>query len=176
MPTKSAAPAAKKTTAAKATKATPKPPVEDEPDLLADMPDERQAPTNQNDDDDESYDLLSDMSESAATAWMPWDESLDTEQPDKIQGKLVHIGTVQQDAKYGGDDVPYIELIDRSDPSITWGVRGYATVLRNQLEREIANGLSNGDIIALAHWGVKTNRKGDNEYRDFTVKSAKAKR
>lgn len=175
MPTKSAAPAAKKATAVKA-KATPKPPVADEPDLLADMPDEREAPSNQNDDDDESYDLLSDMSESAATAWMPWDDALEDAQPDKIQGRIVHIGTVTQDAKYGGDDVPYIELVDRNNPDITWGVRGYATVLRNQLQREIDNGLSNGDVIALAHWGVKTNRKGDNEYRDFTVKSAKAKR
>lgn len=172
MPTKTPA---KKTTAAKATKATPKPPVEDEPDLLAEMPDERKPSAPNDDDDGESYDLLSDMSESSATAWMPWDESLEEEQPDKIQGRIVHIGTVQQDAKYGGNDVPYIELIDKVNPDITWGVRGYATVLKNQLQREIDNGLSNGDFVALAHWGVKTNRKGDNDYRDFTVKSLKRK-
>lgn len=170
MPVKAAA--KKTTTAKKAT--TPKPPVEDEPDLLAEMPDSK-APSTPDDDDDESYDLLSDMSESSATAWMPWDEELEETQPDKIQGRIVHIGTVQQDAKYGGNDVPYIELVDKGDASITWGVRGYATVLKNQLQREIDNGLSNGDFVALAHWGVKTNRKGDNDYRDFTVKSLKRK-
>jgi hypothetical protein len=83
---------------------------------------------------------------------------------------------VQQDAKYGGNDVPYVEIQDKANPTITWSVRGYATVLKNQLQREIDNGLSNGDFIALAHWGVKTNRKGDNEYRDFTVKSLRGKR
>lgn len=175
MPATKAATAAKKTTTASKA-ATPKPPVEDEPDLLAEMPDTRSAPSPMDDDDDESYDLLSDMSESAATAWMPWDESLDEEQPDKIQGRIVHVGTVQQDAKYGGNDVPYIEIQDKGDPNITWGIRGYATVLKNQLQREIDNGLSHGDFIALAHWGVKTNRKGDNEYRDFTVKSLRAKK
>lgn len=161
-----------KTAAKAAKKATPKPPVEDEPDLLAGM-DAKEAPTNTNEDDDESYDLLSDMSETAATSWMPWDDDLD--QPDKVQGRIVHIGTVQQDAKYGGNDVPYVEFLDKGDESITWGVRGYATVLKNQLQREIDNGLSNGDFIALAHWGVKPNRKGDNEYRDFTVKTLRKK-
>jgi hypothetical protein len=149
-----------------APKATSKPAQKDEPDLLAEMNTEVK-PTVQDDDDD--FDLLSDMSESDATAWIPWDE--DDDQPNGIQGTVTHVGTVTQDAKYGGNDVPYIEIRDKNDDDLIWGVRGYATVLANQLQREIDNGLSNGDFIAVVFLGVQSNRKGDNEYKNFRVKS-----
>jgi hypothetical protein len=172
-----AKPAPKAKTAPKATTKKAAPATidddDDEPDLLADITSPN---VDVDDDDDEDFDLLSDMSESSATAWMPWDEDLDDEQPEAIQGKLVHIGTVTQDSKYGGDDVPYWEIQDKNDPDVTWGIRGYATVLRNKMEREQDNGLQVGDIAAISHWGLKSNKKGDNDYRDFGLKTAKKKR
>jgi hypothetical protein len=152
---------------AAATRARTSKPVEvdEDIDLLAGMNTEVNTP---DEDDDDDFDLLSDMSESDAQAWMPWD---DEDQPNAIQGKVVHVGTVQQDAKYGGDDVPYVELQDKTDPDLVWGIRGYSTVLGNQLEREIDNGLTSGDILAVAFLGIKQNRKGDNEYKNFAVKS-----
>lgn len=144
-----------------ATKATSKV-ATDEVDLLADMEtDVKDTPV-----DDEDFDLLSDMSESDATAWIPWD---DEETPEGIQGKLVHIGTVTQDAKYGGNDVPYWELEDANET--VWGVRGYSTVLANQMEREQDKGLRNGDIAAIKHLGLTMNKSKTNEYRNFVVKT-----
>jgi hypothetical protein len=137
---------------------------EEDVDLLAGM----DTTVHQPEEDDDDFDLLSDMSESDAKAWMPWDED---DQPNGIQGKVIHIGTVTQDAKYGGDDVPYVEIQDKSDADLVWGVRGYATVLKNQLQREIDNDLRNGDILAIVYQGIKENRKGDNEYKAFTTKS-----
>jgi hypothetical protein len=136
---------------------------EEEIDLLADINNEV-APV----DDDEDFDLLSDLSGSDAVAWMPWDED---DQPTGIQGRVTHIGTVTQDAKYGGDDVPYVE-IEAKDGTI-WGIRGYATVLKNQMQREIDKGLATGDLFAVAYLGVKENRKKDNEYKNFKVLSKK---
>lgn len=135
---------------------------DDEIDLLADI----QNDTANTPDDDEDFDLLSDLSGSDAAAWMPWDEE---EQPTGIQGKLVHIGTVTQDAKFGGDEVPYVEI--QAKDGTVWGIRGYATVLKNQMQREIDNGLKTGDIFAVAYLGVKENRKKDNEYKNFKVLS-----
>lgn len=144
-----------------ASKAASKPTQADEVDLLAGMQ-ENDTPVQ----DDEDFDLLSDMSESDATAWMPWDEE---DQPKGIQGTVTHVGTVTADAKYGGHDVPYVELRDKE--GTVWGIRGYSTVLKNQLEREIDNDLRSGDILAVVYKGITTNRKGDNEYKNFATKS-----
>jgi|ERR1043166_843304 hypothetical protein len=135
---------------------------DDEVDLLAEM---NSTPTNLVD-DDEDFDLLSEMSESDAEAWMPWNED---EQPRGIQGTVVHIGTVTQDAKYGGDDVPYVEVRDKNDK--VWGIRGYATVLESQMNKEIDAGLKTGDLFAVVYKGEATNRKGDNTYKNFATKS-----
>jgi hypothetical protein len=137
---------------------------DNEVDLLAEMDTAPTGPT-----EDEDFDLLSDMSESDAKAWMPWD---DEDQPKGIQGIITHVGTVAADAKYGGHDVPYVELRDKE--GTVWGIRGYSTVLGNQLQREIDNGLSSGDLFAVVYKGITTNRKGDNEYKNFAVKSKKA--
>lgn len=158
-----AKPAAAKATAAKGR--TSKVAADEDIDLLADM--QNDTPSNVQDDDDD-FDLLSDMSESDAEAWVPQN---DEDQPKGIQGKLTHIGTVTQDAKYGGDEVPYWELQDKNDSDLVWGVRGYSTVLKGQMEKEENAGLRTGDIVALQYQGLKTNRKGDNEYHSFAVKS-----
>ena len=152
-------------TAAKpaATKAKTSKVAEVEVDLLADMDTEVSTV-----DDDDDFDLLSDMSESDATAWVPWNED---DQPNAIQGKVVHVGTVTADAKYGGADVPYVEIEDSKDSETVWGIRGYSTVLGNQLQREIDNGLRNGDILATVYKGETENRKGDNTYKNFVTKS-----
>jgi hypothetical protein len=134
---------------------------ENEVDLLADLDNDNTPPV-----DDEDFDLLSDMAESTATAWVPWNEE---DQPNGVQGTVTHIGTVTQEAKYGGEDVPYIELEDKN--GTVWGVRGYGTVLANQLQREIDGGLRNGDILAVKTLGMVSNRAKTNEYRNFAVKS-----
>jgi hypothetical protein len=134
---------------------------DNEVDLLAEMDTPVAQPV-----DDEDFDLLSDMAESTATAWVPWNED---EQPNGIQGSVTHIGTVTQEAKYGGEDVPYIELQDKE--GTVWGVRGYGTVLANQLQREIDNDLRNGDLLAVKNLGLTSNRSKTNEYRNFVVKS-----
>jgi hypothetical protein len=164
-PAKKATPAAASTrraAPAKAAKAAPAKPVVEEPDLLADMADESSSGTE----DDSDYDLLSDLQEENGTAWMPWDEE---DQPDGVQGRVVYIGSIEADAKYGGGDKPYVELQDRTDPDLVWGIRGYATVLNNQLTREIDKGLAVGDTMAVKYFGEKDNRKGDNVYKNFRV-------
>jgi len=79
---------------------------ENEVDLLSEMDTNPTGPNQ----DEEDFDLLSDMSESDAKAWVPWNED---DQPRGIQGTVTHVGTVTQDAKYGGDEVPYVELTDK---------------------------------------------------------------
>jgi hypothetical protein len=135
---------------------------ENEVDLLADMDTSPAAPVN----DDEDFDLLSDMSESDAVAWVPWN---DDEQPRGIQGTVTHVGTVTQDAKYGGDEVPYVELTDKND--VVWGIRGYSTVLESQMQKVIDAGLRSGDVFAVVYKGEVQNRKGDNTYKSFQVKT-----
>lgn len=135
---------------------------EEEIDLLADM-DKPSAPV---DDDNEDFDLLSDMSESDAVAWVPWN---DDEQPRGIQGIVTHIGTVTQDAKYGGDEVPYVELTAKD--GTVWGIRGYSTVLESQMNKVIDAGLRSGDVFAVVYKGEVENRKKDNTYKSFQVKT-----
>jgi len=133
----------------------------EEVDLLADMNTE---PAQVDDDDD--FDLLSDMSESDAKAWVPWNED---DQPRGIQGTVNHVGTVTQDAKYGGDDVPYVELTSKD--GTVWGIRGYSTVLESQMNKVIDAGLRAGDVFAVVYKGEVTNKKGDNTYKSFQVKT-----
>lgn len=138
--------------------------LDNEVDLLADL----QNDAGPNVQDDTDYDLLSDMSESDATAWVPWNEE---DQPSGIQGKVVHIGTVTQEAKFGGDDVPYVEIQDKDNPDLIWGVRGYSMVLESQLDREINNGLRVGDHLAVVYKGETSNKARTLTYKNFAVKS-----
>ena len=139
---------------------------DDEPDLLAEMDDE----TTTVDDDDDDFDLLSDLTEDGGVAWMPWDEE---DQPDGIQGRVLAVSTVEADQKFGGGEVPYVEIEGKDGTQ--WAVRGYATVLKNQLEREIDKGLTHGDTIAIKYFGEKENRRGDNSYKNFKVMVRRAK-
>lgn len=151
--------------------ATSKGKVDNEVDLLADIAAEGNVATPV--DDEEDFDLLSEMSGSDAEAWVPFDND---EIPDGIQGTVTHIGTVEQDAKYvakGSDGlVPYVEIQEKSGK--VWGIRGYATVLANQMTREINAGLKIGDLFAVVYKGIKENRSKTNEYKDFTVRTKKA--
>lgn len=145
--------------------ATAKGKLDNEVDLLAEMDTSPTGPVN----DDEDFDLLSEMSESDAVAWVPWNEE---DQPNGIQGVVTHVGTVTQDAKYGGSDVPYVEIRDKNDK--VWGIRGYATVLESQMNKEIDAGLKTGDVFAVVYKGETTNRKGDNTYKNFATRSKRA--
>jgi len=135
---------------------------DNEVDLLAEMSQESSTPV----DDDEDFDLLSDMSESDAKAWVPWNEE---DHPNGIQGTVVHIGTVTQEERYGGNDVPYVEIRDKE--GTVWGVRGYSSVLESQLQKEIDKGLRTGDILAVVHRGLTFNKSKTSEYRNFATKS-----
>lgn len=146
-------------------------PVDEEPDLLADMDDAAQGGPAE--DDGDAYDLLSDMTEENGTAWMPWDEA---DQPEGIQGAVKYIGEVDRDKKYGGGLAPYVEVQDREDPDMLWGVRGYATVLANQLQKAIDAGMQVGDFIAIKYFGEVMNKAGDNEYKNFKVVTKAARR
>lgn len=137
---------------------------EDEIDLLAGMDTSNTSIVEE----DEDFDLLSDMSESDASAWIPWD---DEDTPKAIQGKVLHIGVVQADARYGGHDVPYWEVQDKNDSEKVWGVRGYSTVLSNQMTREQDADLRNGDFVAVVFKGIQQNRSKTNEYKNFQIKS-----
>lgn len=163
-PAKKAAP---KATPARASRAT-KPVIteDEEPDLLAEMNDTTTAKSTV--DDDEDFDLLSDLTEEEGESWMPWD---DEDQPEGIQGKVLSIGEVEREARFGGGSAVFIQVQDRTDSERVWNVRGYATVLSNQLEREIEKGLSVGDTIAIKYFGEKENKKGDNTYKNFATVS-----
>lgn len=86
----------------------------------------------------------------------------DDEIPDGIQGHILSVSTVATDQKYGGGDVPYLE-IEEKDGHI-WSVRGYHTVLRNQIEKHDPQV---GDLVALKYLGEKDNKKGDNTYQNY---------
>src|SRR5690348_7992678 len=101
--------------------------VDDEPDLLADMNDDK--PTARDDDSEAVIDLLDGLSEDAGTRWIPDDE--DEPSPAGIQGRVTHVGTVHSD--YGPEEAPLIEL-EAADGTV-WSIRGYATVLRNQIAK-----------------------------------------
>lgn len=137
---------------------------DEEIDLLAEM---NEAPASTVEDDDTDFDLLSDMSESDAVAWVPQG---DEDVPQGIQGTVTHIGTITQDAKYGGEEVCYWEVQDKDDPDTLWGVRGYATVLNGQMEKVESAGLRTGDFVAMKYIGLVMNKAKTNEYHSFVVK------
>jgi len=128
----------------------------DEPDLLADLEDD--APTTVVD-DDAVVDLLDGLSEDSGTPWVPDDE--DDPSPAGIQGTVTYVGTVPSD--YGPEECPLVEL--EAPDGTTWSVRGYSTVLRNQLNKADP---AVGDTIALKYFGVKEG-KGGREYKNFKV-------
>lgn len=150
--TKAAAkPAARTTTRSKPAAAK----VADEPDLLAGL--DEAAPAE--DESEEGLDLLAGITEDNGTAWVPFD---DDDQPRGIQGIVTYVGSVGSD--YSDEDVPLIELTDSGDPSVTWSIRGYATALRNQIQKCDPQV---GDLFAVKYLGETKSKKRDKDYHDF---------
>jgi len=140
-------------------RSTPKP-VEDEEDLLAGLEGDAVATTET--DDDEELDLLDDISEDAGVAWVP---ATDGDQPDGIQGRVVNRTVIYADDAYGGGEVPLLE-VEQKD-GVVWSVRGYHTVLRNQIEK---NDPEVGDLVAIKYFGPKTPRSGGKDYENYGMK------
>lgn len=145
--------------AAPATNAKPGTPKEEEPDLLSDLKDDGPAPVSSTPDDDEVYDLLDGLSEDQGTPWIPDDE--DEPSPEGIQGRVKYVGEVASD--FGPETAPLIEL-EAADGTV-WSIRGYATVLRNQITKADPKV---GDIMAVRYFGMKAG-KGGRDYKNFKV-------
>jgi len=110
-------------------------------------------------DDDEEIDLLDGITEDSGDAWMPAD---DEDIPAGIQGHVLSLTYIETDQKYGGGEVPMLE-IEESDGHV-WSVRAYHTVLRNQIEKHDPEV---GDLVAVKYLGEKDNKKGDNTYQNY---------
>lgn len=135
---------------AAAAKAKPKV-VESAPDLLSGM--EEADPVSE-----EELDLLEGLTETNGTSWMPWEED---DQPIGVQGTVKFLGTIGSD--YGDEDVPLMEVQDAKDPELLWSIRGYSTVLRNQINKTDPQV---GDFFAVKYLGEITGKKGK-PYHNF---------
>lgn len=134
------------------TAAARKPKVEETaPDLLAGM--EEADPVSE-----EELDLLDGLTESNGTSWMPWEED---DQPIGVQGIVKFLGTIGSD--YGDEDVPLMEVQDAKDADLLWSIRGYSTVLRNQITKADPQV---GDFFAVKYLGEITGKKGK-PYHNF---------
>lgn len=126
-----------------------------EPDLLADLVDDGPAPAAN--DTDEVYDLLDGLSEDAGTPWVP---DADTDPgPEGIQGRVRFVGEIGSD--YGPETCPLIEIEDKD--GTLWSVRGYSTVLRNQITKADPRV---GDLMAVRYFGTKTGKTG-RDYKNY---------
>lgn len=133
----------------------------EEPDLLSGLQDEGPA---QAADDTEVFDLLDGLTEDEGTPWKPQDE--DEPSPEGIQGRVKYVGVVPSD--YGPEECPHW-LLEAADGTV-WSVRGYSTVLRNQMNK--ANPKI-GDLAACRYFGPKTGRAG-REYANYKAVSQPA--
>lgn len=152
---KTAAKPAPKATATRATsrsKARPK--EEEDVDLLSEI-DEPDAST----DDDDDFDLLDEISEENGESWQP---ANDEDQPRGIQGTVTYRGTVDSD--FHKEPVNLVEL--RAKDGTEWSIRGYHSVLENQIDKADPEV---GDLIAVKYLGEKDNKRGDNTYHDYRV-------
>lgn len=125
---------------------------EEEPDLLADLNDEP-------DEDNEEIDLLDGINEDNGDAWTPHQ---DDDIPEGIQGRVLNVTYIETDQKYGGGEVPMLE-IEEKDGHV-WSVRAYHSVLRNHIEKHAPEV---GDLVAIKYLGEKENKKGDNSYQNY---------
>lgn len=159
-PARSAKPSSPPPSTPRGRASTPKPVVEEEEDLLAGLEGDAAATTQT--DDDEELDLLDDISEDAGVAWVP---ATDGDQPDGIQGRVVNRTVIYADDAYGGGEVPLLEIEEKGGE--VWSVRGYHTVLRNQIEK---NDPEVGDLVAIKYFGPKTPRSGGKDYENYGMK------
>jgi hypothetical protein len=126
--------------------------VEPEEDLLAGLGEPAAV------EDDEEFDLLDGISEDLGDPWTP---HLDEDIPEGIQGKVISRTVIYADQDYGGGAIPLLEIEETSGH--VWSVRGYHTVLRNQIEK---NDPLVGDTVAIKYLGVKEN-KGGKDYQNY---------
>jgi hypothetical protein len=129
----------------------------EEPDLLSGLKDD--GPAVSATDDDEVFDLLDGLSEDEGTPWIPDDD--EDPSPEGIQGRVKFVGEVASD--FGPEACPLVEL-EAADGTV-WSIRGYSTVLRNQLNKAEPKV---GDIMAVRYFGVKTG-KNSREYKNYKV-------
>lgn len=125
------------------------------PDLLAGMAEDVAGQP------DQTFDLLNTISEDEGTPWIP---DGDDPGPEGIQGVVREISTVPSDFAQG--DCPLINIED-ADGTL-WSVRGYATVLRNQINKAQDAGLKLGDFMAIRYFGKKPSKNGK-DYKSFKV-------
>ncbi len=135
---------------------------DDEPDLLSGLSDD--APATTAVDDGESYDLLDGLSEDEGTPWIPTDD--DDPSPSGVQGKVTFRGELASD--YGPDPIPLVEI--ESADGMKWSIRGYSTVLRNQINKTDPQV---GDFFAVRHFGSKTSKSG-RDYENYKAAVKKA--
>jgi hypothetical protein len=148
--------APKNASATNASTGTRKPPAE-EPDLLSDLKDDGPAPVAS--DDNESFDLLDGLTEDEGVPWKP--NADEDASPEGIQGRVTYRGEVPSD--YGPEMCPHITL-EASDGTV-WSVRGYGTVLRNQINKVDPQV---GDLVAIRYFGKKDGRNG-RAYENYKV-------
>lgn len=123
------------------------------PNLLAGL-DEPDAP------DEEELSLLDGISEDSGVSWQPQN---DDEQVTGIQGTILYVSSISSD--YGEEDLPYLEVQDVNDPELIWSIRGYATVLRNQIKK---TNPQVGDFWACKYLGqVPSKKAGGKPYYNF---------
>lgn len=132
---------------------------DEEPDLLSDLNDDKPVTTVPADPDD-VIDLLDGLIEDTGTPWIPDDD--DEPSPAGVQGRVTHVGTVHSD--YGPEEAPLIEL--ESADGTVWSIRGYATVLRNQIMKADPQ---IGDLMAVKYFGVVTSKGGKTTYKNYKV-------
>lgn len=129
----------------------------DEPDLLSDLKDD--GPAVPVDDSELVCDLLDGLSEDEGTPWIP--DDADDPSPEGIQGRVKYRGEIGSD--YGPELIPIIEL--ESADGTVWSVRGYSTVLRNQISKADPQV---GDIMACRFFGTKASKAG-RDYKNYKV-------
>jgi len=147
--------AAKKAAPAKATAKPKAVAVKEEapPNLLAGL-DEPDAP------DEDELSLLDGISEDSGVSWQPQN---DDEQVQGIQGTILYVSSISSD--YGEEDLPYLEVQDVNDAEVIWSIRGYATVLRNQIKK---TNPQVGDFWACKYLGqVPSKKAGGKPYYNF---------
>jgi len=153
---------------APAKKAAPAVEVEED-DLLAGLGGDEPAAADEL--DDEALDLLDGLTEDQGVAWIPAD---DEDQPRGIQGTVITRDEIATDFKSPDNPsgmVPFLEIQEKGADGQIWSVRGYHTVLRNQINKHDPQ---KGDFVAIKYLGVKENRKGSSSYENYVM--AKAKR
>ena len=110
----------------------------------------------------EVIDLLADLGEDDAPAWMPKASG------EGVQGTVVSIGSIKSkypDAATGQfPDCPVITL--RQTDSSEIRVTAYQSILRKEIQDA---GVQVGDLFAAKYFGLKDNKAGSGSYHHYKV-------